>query len=360
MRQNGSEPAEARRGLCIGVRGGIHDGAESELDGDEITIIGSAEDCNLRLADAGIAAHHLAIGASGNRLVVRPMDGQCSVNGRGVSAGQSATIRYGDRIALHDTDVWITLIEQSEDKAGHSGGVEQNGRRGSRRWQRTLSATVALVALVFVGFGSQHFVRSAASASETTVRPEDVLASLDIADEVSVSREGGVVTLHGVLPDDVFVKLQREARTLPRNVVNRTQSVSRLLEQVRGVFRTNGYHANLTYVGDAAVEVTNLDGENPKIQQVAGYARDDVAILSALTFAPVGEGGRSDKRLVLNATDPNKRLTTIVDGETAYVATTDGGRYFVGSVLPGGLILRDITTDGIQVDDNGEIHWLAL
>ena len=51
---------------------------------------------------------------------------------------------------------------------------------------------------------------------------------------------------------------------------------------------------------------------------------------------------------------------SIVDGDTAYVAAADGGRYFVGSILPGGFVLRRINEDGIQVDDNGEIRWLGL
>ena len=187
-----------------------------------------------------------------------------------------------------------------------------------------------------------------------------VLEVLELAADVSVSSEAGFITIRGVLPEASAIDLENEIRTLPFDVVNHTQSVNRLLEQVGSVFRTNGYHAELNYVGGGAVQVTNLDAENPRIQQVAAYARDDVAALTALTFATPGESGRRGKRLAVYSADPNKRLTTIIDGDTAYVATTDGGRYFVGSVLPGGLVLRDISADGIQVDDNGEIHWLAL
>lgn len=358
MHKNTQQRSEKRR--CVSIHGGIHDGAESQLGRQQITIIGSAMDCDLRLADVGIAAHHVAIGVSGERLVVRPMDGQCSVNGKRLRAGQSVAIACGDRIVLLDTDVWLTTTEQPDvDNAADGGNPQRCEVKSARRWPWTLSAGVLLIAIV-AGFGSQPLLSKDVPMPDAMTSVNAVLETLDITSDVTLSKDAGVVTLRGVLPDDIFAKLERSLQSLPRDVVNRTQSVSRLLELVRSVFRTNGYHANLTYVGDASVQVSNLDGDNQKIQQIAAHARDDVAVLASLTFAPVSDSKRSDKRLAIYSTDPDKRLTTIVDGDTAYVATTDGGRYFVGSVLPGGLVLRDISADGIHVDDNGEFHWLAL
>lgn len=354
------------RGMQITVQGGVHDGAHGILGTQQITVIGSASDCDLQLCDSGVAAHHLAIGRSDEQFVVRPMDGQCTVHGRRVPAGASAPVSCGDRIALHGTDVSLVTAEHyaHEPSVDNNAAIDECAAGEKRSDERPpggwkLYSCAALVAIV-IAFGSQQLLAKKLPPPDAITRVTTVLQTLDIADAVAISEEAGVLTLSGMLPDDATVALQSALKTLPNKVVNRTQSVSRLLEQVRSVFRTNGYHAELTYVADGAVRVTNLDGENPKIRQVAAHARSDVSVLRGLTFAPVVDANRSGKRLAVYSTDPDKRLTTIVDGNTAYVATTDGGRYFVGSVLPGGLVLRDISADGIQVDDNGEIHWLAL
>ena len=354
MKKNDDQSDKNAIGVQIDVHGGIHDGAASRLRDKQITIIGSAADCDLRLADNGIASHHLALGPNGNGFVVRPMDGRCTVDGKTVRAGQSVTIACGDRIVLNDTDVWLTTTESREpgDEFVSDDTIQPRSRL-------RLYACAVLVA-IGLGVGSQQLLSTDAAASDPLIGIDEVLEALDIGTDISVSKEAETVTIRGVLPDAKFAALETSLQSLSRNIVNRTQSVSLLMEQVRSVFRTNGYHAELKYLGEGTVQVANLDGENPKIQQIAGRARDDVPILTSLTFLPIADTDRSGKQLAIYSTDPDKRLTTIVDGDTAYVATTDGGRYFIGSVLPGGLVLRDISTDGIQVDDNGEIHWLAL
>jgi len=366
MPMNGNQAEPEYRVMRIGVQGGIHEGAQSLLGAQQITVIGSAGDCDLCLRDTGIAAHHLAIGCSDGHFVVRPMDGQCSVNGERLLAGQSASIVCGDRIVLHDTGVSLLMAENPVQQTRIDGDTADHGReagapphdeRPLRRW--TLYACVTLVTLG-IALGSHQLLSESLPEPSAITNVTLLLESLEMTDAVGVSDESGIVTLSGVLQDDAATALEHALQTLPNDVVNRTQSVSRLLEQVRGVFRTNGYHAELTYAGHGGVQVTNLDGENPRIAQIAAHARDDVPVLHALTFAPVVDKDRSGRRLAAFSTDPDKRLTTIVDGDTAYVATSDGGRYFVGSVLPGGLVLRDISADGIQVDDNGEIHWFAL
>ena len=106
------------------------------------------------------------------------------------------------------------------------------------------------------------------------------------------------------------------------------------------------------------VQVENLDAPNPNVQAVARRVKTDVPAVVKLEFSDVDREPPADS--LAYPTDPQKRLTTIVDGDIAYVATEDGGRYFVGGILPGGFVLKRISEDGIQVDDNGEIRWLKL
>lgn len=338
----------------VEIHGGIHDGAASVMRRDRIAVVGSADDCDLFLADSGIAGHHLAIGSNGNGFVARPMDGHCTINGKVLRAGQSVPIEYGDRIELGEADVCLAMTDIR--KPAEFVELCNTGRSRSKLRLYACSVLLALGSVV----ASQQLLPTGAAATDLFEDVEQIVESLKISKEVVLSRKDDIVMIRGVLPDTQFAAFEAALLPLSRDIVNRTQSVSLLLEQVRSVFRTNGYHAELEYVNDGAVRVTNLDGDNPKIQQIAGRARDDVPVLVSLTFLPISDSAGSDRQFAIYSTDPSKRLTTIIDGDTAYVATTDGGRYFVGSVLPGGLVLREISAEGIQVDDNGQIHWLSL
>ena len=63
---------------------------------------------------------------------------------------------------------------------------------------------------------------------------------------------------------------------------------------------------------------------------------------------PAYDGGTADQ------------VNARVDGETAYLATSAGARYFVGSVLPGGETVRRITPNAVQIDRDGQVSWFGL
>lgn len=336
---------------AIVVHGGIHDGAVSGIPGDRISVVGSAGDCDIRLLDEGIESHHLAVGATGKGLEIRLLNGSCRSNGKTLRPGQRFDHAMGDRLVLGESGVSLSS------RTRHFAAQTDGSRRPRKR--AALYACAVLLAIAAAAF-SQQMMLTEPAAPELTTGLIEILETLQIANDVKVGRDADTITVRGILPDEKFAALEAAVSTLPRNIVNRTQSAGSLLEQVHSVFRTNGYHAELNYLGEGVVQVKNLDSENPQIMQIAARIRADVPILTSLTFLPVSDANRSGHDFAIYSTDPDKRLTTIVDGDTAYVATTDGGRYFVGSVLPGGLLLRQISEDGIQVDRNGEIHWLAL
>ena len=339
--------------LSITVDGGIHTGAASVMQADGITVLGSAGDSDLRLFDKGIAPHHAAIGVNGNNHVLRAMEGECRVNTRTLQAGDSAPIVAGDRIVLADTGVSLGVVDR-ETEVGEV--VEPASKRRPFGFN---TLVLSMLAFTLVAAAGARLSSIDMSPVEASIGVNNAIEALGLKG-LAVSTEGAVVRVRGVLSNEEHATLDTALLGLPGEVVNLTQPEGLLLEQVSSVFRTNGYHAELEHSGGGVVTVSNLDATNPLIQQVVARVKSDVPMLSSLVLLPVKGTDRPSNALAAYPSDPAKRLTTIIDGDTAYVATTDGGRYFVGSVLPGGLVLRQITADGIQVDNKGEIHWLSL
>ena len=337
------------------VEGGIHDGAELALAHDKMIVIGSAPDSDVCLADTDVAAHHAAFGGVGGAFGLRAMDGGCLVNGRRLNPGQTRALAGNARVELAPAGVVLRLTDKPP--LADRDVNDEADKRGRRWW-----LLAAVLPLVFgVAMAGQALRTQGVAANDPPVPLAALLERLELADRVELSTDAdGSATLRGILTGEDHALLARALAATPHDVNNRTQTATRLLEQVGSVFRTNGLNAELEYRGAGAVVVTNLDGSNARIRAVAGRAREDVPLLAALEFELTKPAGDDDDRLAFHLSDPDKRLTTIVDGETAYVATTDGARYFVGSILPGGIELRAITEDGIEVDDDGEIHWITL
>ena len=72
-RENDMEALDDR-GIVLRVVSGLHAGAERELAGGEMILIGSGDDCDMVLADAGVAARHALLSFVNGRFSLRALD----------------------------------------------------------------------------------------------------------------------------------------------------------------------------------------------------------------------------------------------------------------------------------------------
>ena len=86
-----------------------------EMDGEKYPIdagavvLGSESDCTIRLADAGVRAHHAVVKTMGDGSVaVQLLDGAAEVQVNGVQVGQEPTpVLHGDRITVAGHDILV-------------------------------------------------------------------------------------------------------------------------------------------------------------------------------------------------------------------------------------------------------------
>jgi type III secretion protein D len=292
---------------------GAHSGATFALD-EGLLLIGADTGCDIWLSDAGLASRHAAVTADGRGVAIRAIEGRVSVNGKPLAASGSVALEPGSEIALGDSGVHLRFGRQSE-PAAIEASKEPASRRSTGR-PRVIAASAFVVAgLLVAGFSTQQLrpgrnEAAAATPPAPTVKP--------------------------AVPTD-----------------------AEIIEQVRDVFRTHGYDAAITSLGHARFRIDNLDASHERVRRAAAQTRADVPALKSLTFASPDTSEPPDEAPLYESA-PDDRLSIHVEGETAYLSSGDGGRYFVGSVLPNGYTVRRITSRAIEVDREGQISWLRF
>ncbi len=357
---------ENHRRWQLDIAQGLHQGASVVLEEGELLVIGSGAECDLQLFDEGVAAQHLALMKRQNRIVVKGLEGKVQLNGGEFGPGSQLDVLAENEIKLLPANVVIALHHGAREEVDPLGASDEAAgpvdRPKSSFWFiGGVGAVVFAILVTFLLPGIGDSVKGTSRNNEALQkRITEIMAAEAVATELKLSQTGGRWAITGILKSNQLEKLREKLAGESLPVLLRIQTAERLLEQVRDVFRINGYGAKVEYAGGGRVEVKNLDGDNPKIKQVAAFVHQDVPDLTALSFArssPPPAAENADSRFVI---DPGRRLSAIVDGDTAYVASQDGGRYFVGSLLPGGYTIREITVDGVQVDRDGEISWLRF
>jgi hypothetical protein len=290
------------------VTSGVHRGA-TFAPSDDLLLIGADTACDICLSDAGLASRHAAIVAQGSRIAIRCLEGTVSVNGQPLVKQGSLVLTNGAEILLGESGVRLHFAGP-EDPAATRGEREHKPRVRRRLPGVTAVAVLAgLAALIFAGRQIQ--------ASRPDSASEDVVSTREAHPEMSEAE---------------------------------------LVAQVQDVFRTSGYDAQISYVGKGELRVENLDANHERVKRAMERVKADVPQLVSLSFAPPGDS-QPPEHVPPFASAGVDHMTVSVNGSTGYLAADDGARYFVGSVLPGGLTVRRFTDGAVQVDRDGQIAW---
>ena len=346
---------------------GLHHGATVDLLEDSLLVVGTAADCEIVLHDEGVAAHHFAVVIRQNKIALKSLDGILNLNESQLVDDQIDLLGTNTvRLENCDVEIKFSLLQEDDVNVNHlkssssatkdKGNPVKNNRVIQLVW---MMATVVFLGLIvstgsFTVADKKQLVQAHADA-ETL---KQMITTLKLDQQLTVSDTGQRLLIKGVLSAQNREELASRLNKLSGSFLINTITPEQLLEQVGNVFRINGYTAKLQYLGGADVSVENLDGTLDNIVKVAAYIKQDVPSLGSLDFKKQVQ--QTPAVTPEYEIDPEKKMTTIIDGDIAYISTVDGARYFSGSVLPGGYTLKKITVNGVKVVRDDKEVWLKF
>jgi type III secretion protein D len=129
-----------------------------------------------------------------------------------------------------------------------------------------------------------------------------------------------------------------------------------LSREVTEVFRVNGVavQARLTAPGRVAVEAAEADAA--RLARAESVVRRDVPGLEQMEVR--NSAPPPPAPVAALPDEPGKRITSVVQGDPAYVVTADGARYFVGSMLPSGHRITGVEQQGVTLERDGRASTL--
>jgi hypothetical protein len=332
---------------------GVHQGATFDA-GDALLVIGADATCDVCLSDSGIALRHVAIVSQAGRLSIRRLDGDVSIDAREIKAA-CVPIDAGMTITLGASGVRLQLV-------GEAPLVAAMPARPSSRFNKPRALAIGTLTIVVTAMVAALSVGTLGASQPPSSKILDVAAIQALLDKerlsgsLEVSTTAGRILVSGVIAADSEEKLHSVLAGLP--ISNTVVSDADLREQVREVFRTNGYDANVVYIGAGRVRIDNLDPAHESVRKAAVRARMDVAALREIEFvSAVGDPPADLPSYPTRFADP---LSVHADGDTAYLSFGSNARYFVGSQLPDGARVQHITANAVLIDRNGQRSWFAF
>ncbi|MCA0394680.1 MAG: hypothetical protein LCH70_11300 [Proteobacteria bacterium] len=320
---------------------GLHVGATRPLARREMILVGSGDDCDVVLADAGVAAHHALLNVVDGRFHLRALDAAVDLPDRTLHPGDPVEVARVQRVGLGEAAIafgpadapeWLLIAPD----AGGADGAPPRRTKVPFTSRLPMIAGVAVLALAGLAIAAALM-----PAKPPQVDAEQRLRQLAQTHRVSdaeISRDvDGRAVLSGTVDDRATrerLRAQVEAESLPAAVNLRTGED--LAGDVGEVMRAAGFPVRSEYLGDNNVRVTGqLGGDETAVRafivsravRETGVNRVEMVNLDAATTpdegAPAADAGRK------------VRIVSIVRGDAAHVLADDGEQYRPGDVIPG-------------------------
>lgn len=345
------------------VSRGVHEGAHAAFPDQVLQVIGTADNCDVCLVDDGLQDRHCALSRLGDAVTVRSLAGDVRVSGRLVDGNVTLPAEHCESIELGEAVV-LKLIPRAmldAEREALANPVDTGSPVVDRRlslWTTGALCAVLLVCAAWVA--AQDAGQTMPAVADPLAEVLAAIEHLGLADAIEAIDDQGRLIVSGVANAEDLKLLKMAVQASAGDAVFQLATPEQLLEQVTGVFRTNGYTADLKLGEGGSVIVQNLDPDDPAVGRVASFVRSDVPLLRNLGFKTVARPGDPNAGKTVYLPGPGKRLTTVVDGDVAYIATEDGARYFEGSLLPGGHRVHRISAAGIEVEDDDGVSILSF
>lgn len=327
-------------GAVLRIVAGLHAGATRPLSRREMVLIGSGDDCDVVLADLGVAPHHALLNVVDGRFHLRALDAPMELPGGTLHPGDPVEVAQIQRIGLGQAAIafgqadaveWLTLAPTP--------GVDAPPARPRPAFASRMPliagvAVLALSALAIVAammpappplVDVEHRLRELAREFEVT--------------EVEIRRDvDGRSVLAGTV-DDSATRARLESRIASEGLAAGValRSGQDLAVDVAEVMRTGGYAVRAEYLGDNNVRVTGDLGDDPdalrgfitsRAMVETGVNRVEPVNLREPVADAMADAGPARG-------EGKAHIVSIVRGETPHIVDADGNVYHDGAQVPG-------------------------
>jgi len=361
---------------------GLQEGAVQSLPRAKTQLMGTSIDCDIVLYPAidSDLELELQIIAGNTGVVCQLLTGSASCNGEQMSSGEryvlepDTPVRCGDTVFVveaplsqqedvqlnQDTNEPIeeTCVLASEARVENTVPVPAHRKRKLVLSMLMSTVIVAAGASVITGHAQ---MKSSASEKVVMIPLDDFLYRSGYADLDLKKLSNTEFRLTGLLDGQEQTQLKLLLQERPETIKMKFVSGEDIRESVEALYRSSGVSAEVDVLEPGKVKIRTATSDLGLLSKLEMLARNQNSFLYSIereNSAPDDLAGKKRHRQV--QVEEGKRVVAIVAGETGYVETEDGSRYFVEAILPTGHKVMKISHNQVLLNRDGETAELKF
>jgi type III secretion protein D len=348
--------------LSLRIIAGVHRGAMIPLDHASMIVIGSADDGDVILADAGVASHHCIFRKQGaSQLLLRAVDGPMTINGQTFDPGTTVEMHIGARVMVGAATFDIVTPEYLAIEVQEAPEPEESQQTVQPEPTPELPRRSAPVSVFGAGLNRiAPVVADAEGIQQVFARQPhlaDVLRKSGLNVWLVAAALAAIVVAAALLTYEFRGHVAQTAVTqpvMPAQVAPRAGDA--IAHDVAEVLRLSGIACEAKYSDDGTVTVSGHLGNSLQLASVIkSRAMHEIVGLKRVAVSNFDQGNSGH-----GGSEDGSRIVSVVASADPYVVTADGSRYYVGASLPQGGRLAGVKEGEVLVERDGRTEVWKL
>lgn len=342
-------------------------GARARLRSNSSISISGNLDTDIVIRDEFIKEELLNLITKEDKVFLQVVSGNVEIDGKNVSQNnkillsEDTTVKVGNTMFVHQRNINVPLseIEQNNSLGKNNFENMHSDRNASLSTKRKLSIGLSVV-VVLLTLTIITAILYGKESGKMTVTDEqqalNILKSNGFEDlRVSKSNNDQIVISGFVLTnkDRAYIEKIIDENAVP--VVYDLKVGDQLAKEVRELYRINGVDIESTVLENGKIVVKAYDKDIEIATHLKDVALREIADLKTLQIEYVSsdqDNNTTSEDISYNKQD--KRITMVVDGDPAYIMTSDHAKYYVGALLPEGYKVIDIIDNQVVLERKGK------
>lgn len=359
----GSQGVKVSGGNVLRIVAGLHAGATRSLAEQEMLVVGSGDDCDIVLADTGVAMHHALITLVNGAFTLRALDAPLRIDGKPLHPGDPAELKPMQRIDLGEAAIALGSADETAWSAlfpAIAGDVAK--ARGKTMMRRLPMLAASFVLLLTAAVLVVTLMPRGTPQVDTQAFLRSLIPQYQIMQAKTSSGPNGLPVLSGTVESDATrSKIEQQLRDNNVAASLNLRTGEGMARDVAEVFRAQGKPIQTRYLGSGTVELNGAIDQDTLQRVMESSAMKDVGVTkfvagSQLTStAPLASEDGGTKTV---AAEPAVDIVSVVRGKEPYVVDASGVQYPVGDRVPGHGTLIVVGKQVWVQTDSGEIKVL--
>jgi type III secretion protein D len=318
------------------------------------------------LRDARIDKERLKITTKDNKAFIESIIGRFEIEGKVVEQGKKLRLYEYEKVKVGDT-VFVYTREPTASWKDILNKVKLDEKIATTssflhivsQYRSNIIYSISILVIMLIAVIST-FAQSTNSSGKINMSSADNIHSMLIEngfESLQVKKiQSGQFTIAG------FVMTFKERAQLENLIDDNNVQANldlkvgdQLATEVRELFRVNGIEVQASVIQAGKVQVTGEASNAEDIERIRRVALEQIADIKSINIE-FEESAIENKTIgsEISYKEADKRITMVVDGNPAYIMTSDQSKYYIGALLPTGYKIVDIIDQQVVLEKHGK------